>query len=182
MVGFLMIGIGVQGIYQARKQHMLRTTKKNKDYDKHDAQDDIELARLADSDVMHGMDDEGTVLSFMCSERGSGESGGMFQQLLSFVVGLVHGIAGPGAILGVLPAVEMQSVSAAALYLTSFITASTLSMGIFAAAYGEITKRLGTTAETVEYGLRLFSCSLSVVIGLLWMALSFLGTLDRFFH
>lgn len=104
------------------------------------------------------------------------------QKVVSFSIGVLHGVAGPGAILGVLPAVEMQSWRASTLYLGSFVIASTLSMGAFAALYGELTKRMGSTAESVELGLRVFSASLSIVVGVLWLVLSLIGKLDTFFH
>jgi hypothetical protein len=104
------------------------------------------------------------------------------QRIISFLIGLLHGIAGPGGILGVLPAVEMQSISSATIYLSSFIFASTLSMGLFAALYGEATKRIGATAQSVELGLRIFSAAMSILIGMVWIVLSYLGRLDEFFH
>ena len=104
------------------------------------------------------------------------------QKVVSFLIGMLHGVAGPGAILGVLPAVEMQSWKASTCYLLSFIIASTLSMGAFAALYGELTKRLGSTAESVELALRILSSSLSIVVGLLWSVLSLMGKLDTYFH
>ena len=104
------------------------------------------------------------------------------QRCISFCIGILHGVAGPGAILGVLPAVEMQSLRASSIYLGSFIVASTLSMGTFAALYGELTKRLGSTAEFIELGLRVFSSSLSVIVGILWLVLSLMGKLEDFFH
>jgi hypothetical protein len=104
------------------------------------------------------------------------------QRLISFTIGILHGAAGPGAILGVLPAVEMQSWTASSTYLFAFVVSSTLCMGVFAAAYGELTKRIGSTADTVELGLRVFSSSCSVVVGLLWLVLSVLGKLEDFFH
>ena len=104
------------------------------------------------------------------------------QKVLSFSIGILHGAAGPGAILGVLPAVEMQSWTASFTYLSAFVLSSTLCMGIFAALYGEITKRLGATADCIELGLRVFSSSCSVVVGALWLTLSALGKLDAFFH
>jgi hypothetical protein len=104
------------------------------------------------------------------------------QKVVSFLIGVLHGVAGPGAILGVLPAVEMQSWRASFCYLSSFIVSSTLSMGAFAALYGELTKRLGSTAESVELALRVFSSSLSIVVGFVWLVLSLLGKLDGYFH
>ena len=50
------------------------------------------------------------------------------QRIVSFSIGLLHGVAGPGGILGVLPAVEMQNVRSSCLYLGSFIFTSTISM------------------------------------------------------
>lgn len=104
------------------------------------------------------------------------------QRIVSFLIGLLHGIAGPGGILGVLPAVEMQNIQSSFLYLASFILASTLSMGAFAAIYGEVTKRIGATAESVELGLNLFSNIMSIVVGAVWFILSMLGKLEDFFH
>ena len=104
------------------------------------------------------------------------------QRVLSFSVGLLHGVAGPGAVLGVLPAVEMRKWTSSCLYLGSFIVASTLSMGTFAALYGESTKRLGATAEVIELGLNVFSSMMSVIVGTTWLCLSVLGKLEDFFH
>lgn len=104
------------------------------------------------------------------------------QKIVSFSIGILHGAAGPGAILGVLPAVEMQSWVASSTYLFAFVVSSTLCMGIFAALYGELTKRLGSTADGAELCLRVFSSSCSVVVGALWLVLSFTGKLDEIFH
>ena len=60
-------------------------------------------------------------------------------------IGIVHGIAGPGGILGVLPAVELHDAVLSTAYLSSFCLTSILAMGIFAAVYGEITARIGDT-------------------------------------
>ena len=57
------------------------------------------------------------------------------QKVISIAMGLLHGVAGPGGILGVLPAVEMQHWQSSLLYLGSFMVASTLSMGLFAGVY-----------------------------------------------
>jgi len=104
------------------------------------------------------------------------------QRVLSFSIGLLHGVAGPGGILGVLPAVEMRNWRSSVLYLGSFILTSTLSMGTFAALYGEVTKRLGATAESVELALSVFSASMSIIVGTIWLVLSLMGKLQRLFH
>lgn len=104
------------------------------------------------------------------------------QKIMSFSIGLLHGVAGPGGILGVLPAVEMQNYRSSFMYLGSFIIASTMSMGTFAALYGELTKRIGATAESVELALSVFSSAMSIIVGVLWFTLSALGKLDGLFH
>ena len=104
------------------------------------------------------------------------------QKLISFSIGLLHGVAGPGGILGVLPAVEMQNWRYSFVYLISFILSSTLSMGTFAALYGEITKRLSTTMEIIELSLNIFSSGMSIIVGTIWLVLSLLGKLEGLFH
>ena len=104
------------------------------------------------------------------------------QRIVSFSIGLLHGVAGPGGILGVLPAVEMRSWTSSTIYLGSFIFASTLSMGMFAALYGEATKRIGATQYCIDLALRVFSSAMSIIVGVLWFTLSVLGDLDKFFH
>jgi ABC-type nickel/cobalt efflux system permease component RcnA len=104
------------------------------------------------------------------------------QKLLSFSIGLLHGVAGPGGILGVLPALEMQQWTSSVLYLGSFIFASTLSMGTFAALYGESTRRLGASTESVELALSIFSSGMSIIVGVIWFVFSILGKLEKFFH
>lgn len=104
------------------------------------------------------------------------------QRILSFVIGLLHGVAGPGGILGVLPAVEMQRWQNSVLYLSSFIFASTLSMGTFAALYGEVTRRIGATTESMELLLSVFSAGMSIFVGVIWFVFSLLGKLEDFFH
>ena len=99
------------------------------------------------------------------------------QRVVSFAIGLLHGVAGPGGVLAVFPTVQMTSWKSASLYLGSFIIASTFSMGVFASVYGETTRRLGASAESVELGLRVFSSCMSVLVGAVWLTLSILGKL-----
>jgi hypothetical protein len=57
-----------------------------------------------------------------------------------------------------------------------------MSMGAFAAMYGECTKKIGATAEWMELFLNVFSASLSIVVGTIWFVLSLFGKLENFFH
>lgn len=101
------------------------------------------------------------------------------QRIVSLFMGILHGFAGPGGVLAVFPTVQMTSWKPAALYLGSFVLASTFSMGLFASVYGESTRRLGSKAESVELGLRIFSSVLSSAVGAIWLSLSILGKLEE---
>ena len=59
--------------------------------------------------------------------------------VLAVMVGILHGIAGPGGVLGVLPAVSLKDPAQSAAYLSAFCVFSVLVMAIFAACWGEIT-------------------------------------------
>lgn len=102
------------------------------------------------------------------------------QRLASLGMGILHGFAGPGGVLAVLPTVEMTRWQSSCLYLFSFIVASTISMGMFAALYGEATRRVGEGKERVEVGMRLVSSAVAIIVGAIWLSLSILGKLSEF--
>ena len=114
--------------------------------------------------------------------------------LLALCAGIFHGLAGPGGVLGVVPAIQLHNAGLATCYLLSFCISSTLTMGTFAAAYGSFTKWLATccgnhqgnnsgpTASVkVEFGIRCFSASLSLLVGVLWLVLLAMGKLEDVF-
>ncbi|RHY87634.1 hypothetical protein DYB35_008914 [Aphanomyces astaci] len=65
------------------------------------------------------------------------------QKATALIVGIIHGIAGPGGILGVMPAVRYHNWLRSMVYLGTFCLTSIIIMGLFAALYGELTSRLG---------------------------------------
>ena len=96
-------------------------------------------------------------------------------------MGIIHCVAGPGGVFGVLPAVVLNDWVKSSVYLLSFIVASILMMGIFAAGYGEMTLRLGRT-ERINAMLSAFSAGLSFLVGVVWVLLMWEGKLDEVFE
>jgi ABC-type nickel/cobalt efflux system permease component RcnA len=103
------------------------------------------------------------------------------QQLTAFAYGIAHGLAGTGGVLGVLPAVILNDWAKSTAYLLSFCVASIFIMGVFAAAYGELTGRLSQFSDSLLYRIGLFSASVSLIVGVAWIILVSTGSLDVVF-
>ena len=97
----------------------------------------------------------------------------------SFLYGILHGVAGPGGILGVLPATKLGGFGAF-VYLAGFCFSSVVTMGMFAGAWGEVTRRIGNTRllKAVMAGV---SSGLSIAVGITWIVLASQGKLDDYF-
>ena len=130
---------------------------------------------------------------------------------LALCAGIFHGLAGPGGVLGVVPAIQLHNAGLAACYLLSFCASSTVTMGTFAAVYGSVTawlarccakaqnnasnvssddesanNNINATADdaavmVVEFWIRCFSASLSLVVGVVWLVLLAMGKLEDVF-
>ncbi len=102
--------------------------------------------------------------------------------ILSLGIGIIHGVAGPGGVLGVIPAVELHNWKLAIIYLGTFCLSSTLTMGTFAALYGSCSSYVSQRdSATMGYRMEMFSSGLSVFVGVLWLFLLSIGKLDDIF-
>jgi len=75
-------------------------------------------------------------------------------------------------VLGVLPALALPGWSASAGYLAAFALGTVLAMGAFALALGASTS---AASDTSLRRTLIGASSLTVVVGLVWLALPFLG-------
>lgn len=99
----------------------------------------------------------------------------------SVCVGIVHGVAGPGELLGVLPVLAIHHVTPAIAYLVGFSLSSALGMGVFAAVYGELTRCWALKSSVVALTVATISALLSIGVGAAWIALQATGKLDQAF-
>lgn len=94
----------------------------------------------------------------------------LMQKVAALCVGIVHGIAGPGGA----TSSRVKHLGQVDSFLGCFCVASIFIMGVFAALYGEITRRLGGNTPVMDLRWRLRfrsswavfgpSCSLSVFL------------------
>lgn len=124
------------------------------------------------------------------SERGNngnGSLGSLFGfsrrfsvRTLAVLAGIIHGLAGPGGVLGVIPAVQLHDWKLATLYLGCFCGSSTITMGCFASLYGTLTSTVGRQMH-LEFQIHCFSAGLSILVGVTWLVLLSMGKLEDVF-
>lgn len=84
----------------------------------------------------------------------------------AFGVGLLHGAAGTGHLLGVIPALALPAAHAA-IYLAAYLVAAVASMAVFGGALGLLARRTGPRALR---GLMAASGVAAIAVGLYWLS------------
>ncbi|ETN00384.1 hypothetical protein F442_20122 [Phytophthora nicotianae P10297] len=202
MVGFLMMGLG---LWSLRYYLLLRRKLQLKHHPAGETtplQLEAELQRLkedaSDSDTevqkilhAHELDHHGPAVSTDSHESTKKTccfglikadiKNPRTQKLTAFAYGTAHGLAGTGGILGVLPAVILNDWAKSFAYLGAFCVSSIIAMGGFAALYGEVTGRMSRFSDSSLVRVGIFSSSVSICVGIMWVILVSTGTLDEVF-
>lgn len=172
-VGAFMVALGVYGVREVDQR--LRDAEVA-DGGGEDGRDE-ERARLfaARKDDDRALDDDEKRLNEKNEKNKTGGSS-FLTGWLAILAGVVHGAAGPGAILGVLPAMALRDEPLVLGYFCGFVGATVVAMGAFAAGWGAGTRALGRRGGArVARGLAMCSSVLCVVVGVAWAALSVTG-------
>jgi hypothetical protein len=202
LVGFFMVGLGIYGIRRAwgkRLKHLYGIVQEAPDAN-YDLEDDVEIPSISDSGHSHfdahnslplhtngvnhssdlgdtgEMDDPASPERNRCCNLAQNVS----TRTMALCAGIIHGLAGPGGVLGVIPAVQLHDLRLATIYLGCFCISSTLTMGVFAATYGTCSARLGQGTKR-EFQIELISASLSILVGITWLTLLSIGKLEDVF-
>lgn len=190
VVGLLMCGLGAYGLWDARARgdgggHGGDATDGHAKDDgtRYGALDDPERGDGVKRALFRDTDDDGDEREEKDSaplgvrQGHEGHEASRWRSAGAVAIGVVHGAAGPGAILGVLPAVALRRSSPLAFgYFAGFCVATVATMGAFAAAYGEVTSRLGDAHGTrLRLALLRVSAGACLAVGVAWIALSASG-------
>ena len=81
-------------------------------------------------------------------------------------VGMLHGAAGTGHLLGVVPALALETTAAVLLYLGCYLVGAVVSMALFGAALGALAERGG--ARVVQ-SLMVASGVVAIAVGAWWL-------------
>ena len=86
----------------------------------------------------------------------------------SFLMGIVHGVAGSSHFFGVIPALALPGFRAAAVYITAFGVGTVVAMTAFAAAVGAAGARLAHGAPLYR-GMLLAAGVIAISVGTYWL-------------
>jgi sulfite exporter TauE/SafE len=114
----------------------------------------------------HQHEHEGTVHWHLHSHRGTESHDHAHRAALG--IGMLHGLAGTGALVIALPFAAADSVSLALAYLLAFGIGTTFAMAAFGGIAGWAVRRAGRGSTTMLRAAASFAAVASVVVGVWW--------------
>ncbi len=151
-VGFVLIGLGAWALHRSRGV-VIHAHPHVHDEPHHPATDGTQTHTHTHVHVHAAADGHDTPAAHATHER------------TAFFVGLLHGAAGGGHLLGVLPSLALPR-AAAAVYLGAYFLAAVLAMAGFGAALGHIVRRSG---QQFVRRLMTFSSLTAILVGVAWI-------------
>jgi hypothetical protein len=152
VVGVALVGVGVWGLWQARRLHVHRHAS---------GAPHAHVAAPPHETHLHPHEHHHQHVS--PALHGHAASGA------SFGMGTLHGLAGSSHLFGVLPTLAFASQADAGLYLAGFGAGAVAAMTAFAAVIGVIALASGHSAGTVRRALLYTSSAAAVVVGGAWL-------------
>jgi hypothetical protein len=121
-----------------------------------------------------------------CSACGSRRAGHKtaYEAAIALGVGVLHGVGGPGGVLGVLPSLLMPGLASSLAYLLSFCASATVTMGAVAICCGLLSSRSAEACRSprLPWILAAAAATLSVAVGILWIVGCATGRLQEMIH
>lgn len=111
------------------------------------------------------------------ADGGSQQDEGIMRKAGAYGIGFLQGVACPAGLVGVVFLKHYDLPQMIGFTAVFFVTA-TLAMGCLAAAYGTMTQKLFVSSARLARAVYYCSCGLSIVLGTLWIVLTYTGQLD----
>lgn len=87
-------------------------------------------------------------------------------------IGVLHGLAGSSHFLGVLPALALPTMAAAAGYIGAFAVGTIVSMGVFAGLMGLLATRPAFHGQAAYRALLLLCSAAAIAVGVVWLVMA----------
>ena len=166
IVGCFLVLLGFHGFYKTRNYNKLISSYENNQFIEDNKDNEINTSEIQiDND-----DNKKSMYVYIITLSK--------EKILSLITGILHGLAGTGGVLGVLPAILIENKEKSAAYLTTFCVSGIITMSIFSAIWGEISKKATRKLGKIILGT---SSLLSVIIGFLWIGLLATDQMDVVF-
>jgi ABC-type nickel/cobalt efflux system permease component RcnA len=147
LVGVMLIGIGLWGIRRARRiqVHLHQHTHDGSAH----AHAHVHAARMPHE-----------------------QTGAHVHSHAAVGIGVLHGLAGSSHFLGVLPALALPTMAAAAGYIGAFAVGTIMSMGVFAGMMGALATRPAFHGQAAYRALLLMCSGAAIVVGIVWLVMA----------